>query len=85
MLHIMISLQLRQRNFSLFTLHSSLFTSFQKRRAHQKPRKTIDTPYRCLSEKKTEILLSQFKSYLKLGSLIHEIRKLVEYALEHQE
>ena len=35
-----------------FTFHSSLFTSFQKRRAHQKPRKTIDTPYRCLSEKR---------------------------------
>ena len=38
-----------------FTFHSSLFTFHfisKKRRAHQKPRKAIDTPYRCLSEKR---------------------------------
>ena len=79
----MISLQLRQRNFSLFTLHFSLH--FKKEGRIKSPERPLIHPIDVCPKKKTEILLSQFKSYLKLGSLIHEIRKLVEYALEHQE
>ncbi len=77
----MFPLQLRQCDFSLFTFH---FISKKEGRI-KSPERPLIHPYRCPSEKNTEILLCQLKSYLKLGSLIHEIRKLVEYALEHQE